>query len=94
MYIPFVRSVEEAGHKAKLSELISRLRAVNSVPTGPSLSLRCGSDSLSDKWFASNHEYWVKNNDFEFRHRRHSGRKYFAVWHDIEVFGIPSKCRG
>lgn len=37
--IPFVRSFEEEGYEAKLSELIGRLHEKTSVPTKPSLSL-------------------------------------------------------
>lgn len=53
----FVCSVEQAALEATLSELISRLRAVDSALTARSLSLWCGRDNLSDDWFASNQEY-------------------------------------
>lgn len=52
----FVRSVEEAGHEARLSKLVARLCAENSVPIEPSLSFWCHSQRLSDKWFAFNND--------------------------------------
>lgn len=59
--MPFVRSFKKASYKAKLSELIGRLRKENAVPTELSLLLWCGSDNLSDAWFASNYQYWVRD---------------------------------
>lgn len=95
MYMPFVRSVEEAAYEVKLNEVISRLHEEGSVLTGPSLSLWCDSGSLSNEWSASNCQYWAKQMDVNVRLRRHAGhrRKFFVVWHNDDVFDVLSQRR-
>lgn len=79
-----------------MCEVIVCLRVERSAPRERFLSLWCGSDSLSDEWFAFNDEYWAKDIYFEVcRPRRASQyRNVFVRWHFVEVFDIPPQCRG
>lgn len=88
-----VRSVQKVDYRAKLSMLIVLSREKNSFLTELKLSLCSGSKNLSDGWFASNHEYLVKNIVLEVFRRRHSGRKCFVEWRNVEDFGIPPQRR-
>lgn len=96
MDMPIVRSFEEANYEAKLSELRRGLREENSVSTESSQSQRCGSDSLCDEWFQTNHEYGAKDIDFDVWLRRHTSqhRKRFVACHNVEVIGIVPQLRG
>lgn len=94
--IPFVCCFEEVHYVEHLSSLITRLRAEKAVPSDVSLDLWCDSRDLIDVWFASSHEYWDRDTDFEVRWWQHTGVfcTCFVGWHNVEVFSIPPDRHG
>lgn len=91
MDVPFAIPLERVDYQAKSSAVIDRVWEKNSVSKDPTMSHRCGPDSFSDGWFASNQKYSSKDLDCDALLYQYAGEyhKLYVVQHNVEESSIP-----
>lgn len=89
--MPYFRMAEEAVYIRKLGKILDSL----DVTPREYLVHRyfCAYYYPHEQlWFVENHDLWWRNLDFE-RRARVGKNSHFVVWHNVEVFRVPTATR-